>query len=76
MYVTSFADQLVTVIDPVSLSVIGTIEVGDGPHHIDFMLNEAGELRGYVTLFNDHAIGVIDLDPRSPKRFTKLGEIR
>lgn len=76
VYVTSLADQLVTVIDPVSLTVIGTIKVGKGPTDIVFMLNEMEELRGYVTLFEGHAISVLDLQPGSPQRFTQIGEIK
>lgn len=76
VYVTAFADNRVLVIDPQRGQVINSIEVGEGPYDISFMLNEQGELRGYVSLFKDQAISVLDLQPESPTRFRQLKVIR
>lgn len=76
VYVTSLDDDTVTVINPHTLTVLTTIQVGSGPHDITFMLNEEGKLRGYVSLFKEHAISVLDLHPGSPSRFTEIEVIR
>jgi YVTN family beta-propeller protein len=76
IYVTSLDNGTVTVIDPVSLKEVSRIEVGRSPHDIVFMLNESGLLRGYVSLFEEHKIVIIDLHPDSETRFTKIGEIK
>ncbi len=75
VYVTSLRDGTVTVIDPVQLRVLSRIEVGRGAHDISFMLSEEGELRGYVSLFEEHKIIILDLQPGSSQRFTVIGEI-
>ena len=76
IYVSASSDNQVIVIDPVRAQVIAQIEVGEGPYDISFMLNEAGELRGYVSLFKDQAVSVLDLHPESPRRFTELKVIQ
>lgn len=76
IYVTLFDDGKVIVVDPASLTVIAQIDVGDGPHDIAFLLDEAGALRGYVTLFNDNALAVLDLDPSSSTRFTHTATVQ
>lgn len=76
VYVTLFNDDRVLVIDPASLSVIARIEVGDGPNDIAFMLDDAGKLRGYVTGFSDNSLSVLDLEPGSPTRFTRIATIK
>ncbi|MCA9538636.1 MAG: hypothetical protein KC620_07090 [Myxococcales bacterium] len=70
VYVTLFDDDRVVVVDPTTLSPVARIETGQGPHDLAFMLDAGGTLRGYATLFNDHALAVFDLDPRSTSRFT------
>ena len=76
VYVTSITDGLVTVIDPIRLEVLSRIPVGRGAHDIAFMLSEAGELRAYVSLFEEHKLSVIDIQPGSETRFTVIGEIK
>jgi len=76
VYVTATHDDHIIVIDPRLLTVITTIDVGKGPYDITFMLNERGELRGYVSLFRDQAVSVLDLHPGSPNRFTEIEVIR
>ena len=71
VYVTSLKDGTVTVIDPQSLTVLSRIEVGRQPHDIAFVLDQQDQLRAYVTLFQEHKVAVIDLQPGSASRFTK-----
>ncbi len=76
VYVSSLREGTITVIDPQSLSILSHIEVGRQPHDIAFLVNGQGELRAYVSLFQEHKIAVIDLQPGSDTRFTKIGEIK
>ncbi|MEZ4434019.1 MAG: hypothetical protein R3F65_16560 [bacterium] len=76
IYVTLFNDDRVVVVDPDTLTVIARIEVGDGPHDIAFVLDPSERLRGYVTLFNEHALAVLDLDPASATRFTHSATVK
>lgn len=76
VYITATNDDHVLVVDPRLALVIATIKVGKGPYDISFMLNQEGELRGYVTLFRDQAVSVLDLHPDSPTRFTEIEVIR
>lgn len=76
VYVTSLKDGTITVIDPQSLTVLSRIEVGRQPHDIAFVLDQQDQLRAYVTLFQEHKVAVIDLQPDSASRFTKIGEIK
>lgn len=75
IYITSLNSGTLTVVDPISLEPLGRIDVGRGPHDIAFMLNAEGELRAYVSLFEEHKIIIIDVHPGSATRFTKVGEI-
>ena len=76
VYITATSDDHVLVVDPRLATVVATIDVGKGPYDIRFMLNQEGELRGYVTLFRDQAVSVLDLHPDSPTRFTEIEVIR
>lgn len=76
VYVTLFNDNRLLVVDPASMSVVARIEVGEGPNDIAFMLDSAGKLRGYVTGFSDHSLSVLDLEPGSPARFTRIATIK
>ena len=76
VYVSSLREGTVTVIDPQSLSVLSRIEVGRQPHDIAFLLDEQNQLRAYVSLFQEHKVAIIDLQPGSETRFTKIGEIK
>ncbi len=75
VYVTAFQSDRLFVVDPASLAVVARIDMGDGPHDIVFMLDGDGQLRGYVTNFNDNTLTVVDLEPGSPTRFTVLATI-
>jgi DNA-binding beta-propeller fold protein YncE len=75
VYVTVYGTHRILVIDPQRFAVIREIKVDKGPHDIVFMPNEEGELRGYVTHFQDHSLSIIDLEPNSPTRFTVLKTI-
>ena len=76
IYITSIDSGTLTIIDPLSLEPVSRLKVGRSPHDIAFMLNEAGELRAYVSLFEEHKIIIIDVHPGSATRFTKVGEIK
>ena len=76
VYVSSLTDGLITVIDPVHLKVLSRISVGRGAHDISFMLSEEGKLRGYVSLFEEHKLSILDLHPGSETRFKVIGEIK
>jgi YVTN family beta-propeller protein len=75
VYVTSISENRVVVVDPQSLSVVGRIKVGAGPHDVAFLPDAQGRLRGYVTAFEDHALSVLDLDPASSSRFTRIATV-
>lgn len=75
VYVTLFDTDEVVVIDPELMLIIARIEVGDGPHDIAFLPDADGALRGYVSLFNDHQLAVVDLDPGSETRFSLLATV-
>ncbi|MFT5433095.1 MAG: YVTN family beta-propeller protein, partial [Myxococcota bacterium] len=64
VYVTLFDSDEVAVIDPRRLEVVALIPTGDGPFDIT-IVQQAGVARAYVTLFEEGAIGVIDIDPTS-----------
>lgn len=75
IYVTLFDADEVVVIDPDLMLIIARIDVGDGPHDIAFLPDGDGALRGYVSLFNDHQIAVVDLDPASDARFSLIATV-
>ncbi len=76
VYVTTFDDDRVVVVDPQSLYVVARVDVGGGPHDLAFMADAAGKLRAYVTIFGEHSLSVIDIDPRSPERFRAIATVR
>ncbi|MCA9546902.1 MAG: hypothetical protein KC613_20995 [Myxococcales bacterium] len=75
VYVTAFGDDRVVVLDPATLAVVARIEVGQGPHDIAFLPDADGRLRGYVSNFEVHSLSVLDLEPGSPARFTRIATI-
>lgn len=70
VYVSSFTDDLVMVVDPTTLAVVARIPVGRGPHEVRFLPDADGRLMAYVGAFQDSLITVIDVDPESADRFT------
>lgn len=75
VYVTLFDAGVVVVIDPELMLIVARIPVGDGPHDITFLPDPTGALRGYVSLFNEHRIAVLDLDPASDDRFSLIATV-
>ena len=75
VYVSMFEDDLVLVVDPDALAVIGRIKTGRGPHALEFMLGAGEKLRGYVANFDEGTVSVLDLDPDSADRFTVIDTI-
>lgn len=76
VYVSVFGDDRVSVIDPSIQAVVARVRVGRGPQDIAFLPDADGQLRGYVSNFLDHSISVLDLEPGSPSRFTRLSTVR
>ncbi len=66
LYVTLYSRDQVAVVDPHSLSVVDLIDVGDGPFDIAIASSATRGPVAVVTLFREHTLGVIDLDPSSP----------
>ena len=75
VYVTLFDADVVVVIDPELMLIVARIPVGDGPHDITFLPDASGALRGYVSLFNEHRLAVLDLDPASDDRFSLIATV-
>jgi DNA-binding beta-propeller fold protein YncE len=77
LYVSCFRGDRVEVIDARSGAILDSIKVGQGPSEMALVDRpDLGVRRLYVALFNDHAVGVIELDPASPFYHTEIGEIR
>lgn len=77
LYISCFRGERVEVVDGRSGDIIDSIKVGEGPSDMAVIDRpELGVKRLYVTLFNDNAVGVIELDPSSPAYHTEIGEIR
>jgi hypothetical protein len=58
------------------MAVVAQIETGRGPHDIAFMPDAQGRLHAWVANFRDHTLTVIDVDPRSSRRFSVLATVR
>jgi len=76
VYVTAFDDDRLLVIDPRALSVVARIDIARSPHDIAFACDAGNRLRAYVTAFGDHSISIVDIDPRSPERFSLLATVK
>ncbi|MFT7624506.1 MAG: DNA-binding beta-propeller fold protein YncE, partial [Myxococcota bacterium] len=64
VYITLFNADKVAVVDPALADVVALIDVGNAP--FDLAIVERDDLkRAYVTLFEENAIGVIELDSTS-----------
>ena len=74
MLVTMYDRDMVAVVDPASRQVVGQIEVGDGPFDIAVLQNDT-TLRAYITLFEDGAISVIELQP-GDSQYTEIARIK
>ena len=97
LYVPSFGEQVIEVIDPSTLTMVDRIELGAQPY--DFVVDSGPGLctagarcRAYVSLFNDlpnaagtcqenrteqcGSIGIVELDPSSPRYHQLTGKIR
>lgn len=64
IYVSSFADESLTIVDPQARAIIGTIDLIAEPY--DLVVDQGRHKRLYATLFNQDAIAVIDIDETSP----------
>lgn len=96
LYVPSFDEEIVQVVDPTTRAVIDRIELGAKPYDMEFDVAPGtctldGPCHAYVSLFNDLAaadgrcedhrtetcgsIGIIDVDPQSPRFHQLIGKI-
>ena len=64
VYVSSYADELIVVVDPASHRIVQTIDIPGKPYTM--VVDQVRHQRLYVTLFNANAVAVIDIDPDSP----------
>jgi DNA-binding beta-propeller fold protein YncE len=77
LYVSCFRGDRIEVVDARSGTPVGSIRTGQGPSGMAFVDRpDLGIRRLYVALFNENALGVIELDPSSPYYHTEIGEIR
>jgi DNA-binding beta-propeller fold protein YncE len=74
LYVLEFGTDEIAVVDPVNRQVVGRNPVGDGP--TDAVVDQTRHQRLYVSLFNENAIGVVDLDPDSRRYRQLVAKIR
>lgn len=79
--VSLFSRDEVAIVDGHSLALLALVEVGDGP--FDVAITKAGARSAtpeapvaIVTLFNEGAVSVIDVDPSSTSFATELRRIR
>ena len=75
VYVTLFSRDEVHVIDPIRMEVVDMIDVGSRPFDIT-VVQKTGLLRAYVSLFEESAVGVIELDPASPFYHQEIVRVR
>jgi YVTN family beta-propeller protein len=64
VYVTSFEDKSITVVDPEVRAVVDVIELSAEPYSV--AVDQTRHKRLYTTLFSANAVAVIDIDPASP----------
>ena len=80
VYISCFNDDRIDVVDPRAGAVVTSIPTGRGPFGLALIdtLDGTGDgmRRLYVTHFNEHTVGVIDLDPASPWYHQMIAEIR
>lgn len=97
LYIPSFDEEVIEVVDPETFAMVGRIEIGAQPY--DFVVDTGrdhcvpnGRCRGYVSLFNDlpnaagtcqanrtercGSVGIIELDPSSPRYHQLIGKIQ
>ena len=71
LYVTSFREDVVAVVDPELLAVVARVPVGDGPFDI---IVDGARQRAYVGAFRDHGVTVLDTsDGRAPVVVSTIG---
>jgi len=76
VYVSAFGSDQIDVVDPAHGTVVHSIRTGRGPYGMTLLQNESGTLRRlYVSLFYDHAVGVVELNPLSPYLHTQIAQV-
>ena len=72
IYVSSFTDDLVTIVDPSIPAIVGKARVGAGPYDLAVDIESA---RVYVSNFGDNSLSVLDIsDPLAPVEIQVIGE--
>lgn len=74
LYVSSFNDETLTIVDPKTRAIVGSIEMLAQPY--DLIVDQARHQRLYVSLFSSDAVAVIDIDPDSPSFNQTIAVIR
>lgn len=74
LYIAEYGSDSVTVVDPVNEIVVDRIRVGNGP--TAFAVDQVRHNRLYVSLFNEDAVGVVDIDPESRRYRMTVAKIR
>ncbi|MBN1947341.1 MAG: beta-propeller fold lactonase family protein [Bradymonadales bacterium] len=74
LYVAEYGADQLTVVDPDNCLVVDHFEVGDGPSRM--AVDQTRHQRIYVTLFNEDAVAVVDIDPNSPTYRSTVAKIQ
>ncbi|MEC9071719.1 MAG: hypothetical protein VX938_05030 [Myxococcota bacterium] len=76
VYVSSFGSDQIDVVDPIHGVTVDSIPTGRGPYGMTLVEEGTNGLRRlYVSLFYDHALGVIELNPQSPYLHSQIAEV-
>jgi DNA-binding beta-propeller fold protein YncE len=64
LYVSSYDAEQIVVVDPESRLILDTIDIPGQPYTLT--ADTARHQRIYVSLFGDHGVAIVDIDPESP----------
>lgn len=76
VYAVDFGSDAVYVVDIGTMSVMERITVGDGPYGIAIGRLKSGVMRAFVTLFEEHGVSIIDMEPESPTFHKEIVRIK
>jgi len=75
LYITSFSDDAVAIVDPAIPAIVGRVEVGEGP--FDILVDQTKRRQAYVSNFAEHSVSVLDLsDPLHPVETHVIGGLQ
>ena len=76
VYVSGFGSDQIDVIDPIHGVMVHSIPTGRGPYGMTLLQDDDSGLRRlYVSLFYDHAVGVVELNPLSPYLHSQIAQV-